>query len=902
MAFSDAVAKILGFRAAPTTILILIIHLAVAISVLVTDQLPNVPRDQRGLNLDEAYADLHEIAARPHPYNSHANDLVHSFLLDRVRAIAKGHNGIHIADDTVSNGSWGGAAYGVYFEGNNILVKVDGTDPKFRETGGVLASAHLDSVSTASGATDDGMGVATLLQLLQYFVDHRPKRTVVFNINNGEEDWLNGAHAFLRHPWSNITQTFLNLEGAAAGGRPLLFRATSGSPLLSFKNKFVPHPHANSLSSDAFSRGVIRSGTDFSVYHDGADMQGLDLAFYKGRSKYHTKYDAIPHTDGEKKALWAMMEAALGSSNALANNDGSMHDADDSPPVYFDLFGAVLVLFPLSTLITFNIVFLVVGPITLLLIMALEAGIQHRRRPFIQNGNAAVESTEESMFTRFWDSLIHFHWLSGFWQWAKFWIALGITIASQVLLVWSFIGLNTFMIYSAPFLVLTSSFSLTYLTMVAVLNLPIPGVKAHIPEIQKQSVLVQTYVLSWILLVCATVAENTKHVGGFYFASALNALTFLACSFGCIEAMLGARGTNPVVVILEQPTPADERASANFEEADEHTPLIPRTRHDVTILHDEETGAIGWWILQMLLVVPIPIILIAHIAVLLVGALPQTLADGNSAITVYAAFALLSVFMVLPIAPFAFKMHNALTTVIALVFIVTTLSGWFLFPFNIEAPLKTYFLQNVTILPDGLQATTTLTGVPQYVNTLIDYLPSAYGKERKCIESTAKLALSSCQWESDLLPVPSVHYNGTYLDASVKRTGKHTARISINGTNTRSCRVYFTNNTALKYHVLGSDQGMQPRFEIPADGVKELRVWSRTWDREFVVDVELKLHAEDTEGRVSCEWNEYTSGTIGQIEGGRIPAFEEVVAFLPKWAAATKLSDGLVEVSKPFLI
>lgn len=63
-------------------------------------------------------------------------------------------------------------------------------------------------------------------------------------------------------------------------------------------------------------------------------MQGLDLAFYKGRSKYHTKYDAIPHTDGEEKSLWAMMEAARGAGLALLNDDKT--HGDDRPAVYFD--------------------------------------------------------------------------------------------------------------------------------------------------------------------------------------------------------------------------------------------------------------------------------------------------------------------------------------------------------------------------------------------------------------------------------------------------------------------------------------------------------------------------------------------------------------------------------------
>jgi len=39
------------------------------------------------------------------------------------------------------------------------------------------------------------MGVATLIQLVKYFAENKMERTAVFNINNGEEDWLNGAHA-----------------------------------------------------------------------------------------------------------------------------------------------------------------------------------------------------------------------------------------------------------------------------------------------------------------------------------------------------------------------------------------------------------------------------------------------------------------------------------------------------------------------------------------------------------------------------------------------------------------------------------------------------------------------------------------------------------------------------------
>jgi hypothetical protein len=101
------------------------------------------------------------------------------------------------------------------------------------------------------------------------------------------------------------------------------------------------------LSADAFAQGVIRSRTDFSVYYkglgNGTGIDGLDFAFYQGRSKYHTKYDSLPGANGAKESLWAMMEGAKGAGIALLNDERT-HATESSvePPVYFDCkFGVV---------------------------------------------------------------------------------------------------------------------------------------------------------------------------------------------------------------------------------------------------------------------------------------------------------------------------------------------------------------------------------------------------------------------------------------------------------------------------------------------------------------------------------------------------------------------------------
>lgn len=213
---------------------------------------------------------------------------------------------------------------------------------------------------------------------------------------------------------------------------------------------------------------------------------------------------------------------------------------------------------------------------------------------------------------------------------------------------------------------------------------------------------------------------------------------------------------------------------------------------------------------------------------------------------------------------------------------------------------------------------TSLTGHPLYLpnSAIISNLPSAQSVH--CKPHPTRLGLNLCEWDSGsgMRPTPG-NWDGLstteYFDASVSRTGPSSARITVKGRNTRSCRVYFDNRPIFEYVIRSSDgvgeKGMQLGYEIGKRGAKELLLWSRTWDREFVVDVKWGLgEGEDSalEGRIACEWAEYASAQIdhgsGGMVSGKIPAFEEVLRFLPEWAVSSKQDDGLVEVLAPFRI
>ncbi|KIY46136.1 hypothetical protein FISHEDRAFT_75980 [Fistulina hepatica ATCC 64428] len=860
----------LRFRTIPNTVLVCLVYIAIFAAVFSTDRLHDIPRDQKGLNITEAYADLHQIAARPHHYNSHANDIVHEFILSRVREVESEYEHVKVIEDLESDAySMDPRGYGIYFQGTNILIKIDGTDD---EAGAVLFSAHYDCVSTAPGATDDGMGVATLIQLVEYFAAHRPRRTAVFNINNGEEDWLNGAVAFLRHPWSNLTDTFLNLEGASSGGRPLLFRVTSTAPILSFAHGHVPHPHANVLSADAFSRGTVRSGTDYSVYTEQGGMEGLDLAFYRGRSKYHTKYDSIPYTEGQEKALWAMMEAARGSGIALLSEDRT-HSRSAVSPVYFDLFGNVLIVFPKSALFTFNIVLLIVAPLATGLLIFCERSMRVRHA------------------TDLWT-------LQNIWTHAQFWVAMVATLALEVALVAGYLGLNPLIIYSEPYMVMLTCMALAYLSWLIVLVAPRTLLKMDTDlELQKEAILLHMYIFTWFLLVGATVALDQAGIGALYFVSAWNTVTFLAWSVGAIQELVTLRMQRGYDPIEEHDEVSDQAPGTN--EPNEATPLIRRERI-IYVGADHEPASL-WWILQLALAVPLPVVLVAHIALLVLGALPQTLADGNSALFVYAAVAILSTVIITPLAPFSLNIHRSVTYVVALTFVVCTAYAWVAFPFSEMAPLKVYFQQRIYIDSTGsiYNATTILAGHPRYVRSqVLPALPSATDTSAiDCSDYPAVPGAVLCSWTSDLFPTPS--FDGTtWFNYSVERTSPSSVRFNISGENTRNCRIYIGNHDIDHFAVEGGEGNT-----AKAEGVRELRLWSRTWPLNFTVDVSHDAAKDGLlSGQIACQWVEYESASTGVSTGGKIPAIEEALAFLPKWSVLTKASDGLVEVLLDFSV
>lgn len=219
----------------------------------------------------------------------------------------------------------------------NIVAVRPGTAP----TGRVVVAAHYDSVEAGPGASDDGAGVATILEIARALPTGL-HNDVVFLITDGEEDGLLGAEAFIREdPLAKGTVVVLNQEARGVRGTVQMFRASPGSArLISLYGANAPHLSADSAFAAILS--VLPNNTDFHVF-DEAGWLGLDSAFIGGGAYYHTALDDPAHLD--LGSLQMMGDNTLALTRTLADTDPTTLKSGDES-VYFTLPG-VLVRYPL---------------------------------------------------------------------------------------------------------------------------------------------------------------------------------------------------------------------------------------------------------------------------------------------------------------------------------------------------------------------------------------------------------------------------------------------------------------------------------------------------------------------------------------------------------------------------
>lgn len=233
-------------------------------------------------------------------------------------------------------------AISTYSQIQNIVVKLHGSNGD-EQQGSLLLNSHFDTVPTSPGGTDDGINCAAMLEILRKISrsPYRLRHNVIFLFNGAEETGLRGAHGFItQHKWAKEIKTLINLEGAGAGGKELLFQ--TGIPWMIDYYKYVPHPKGQVLSEEIFQSGQIPSDSDFRIFRDYGNVSGMDFAFVENGYRYHTKYDNFENIpDGSYQHVGdniLMLTKLIGNATEMGDSQKSAHKI-----VFFDFFGFFIV-------------------------------------------------------------------------------------------------------------------------------------------------------------------------------------------------------------------------------------------------------------------------------------------------------------------------------------------------------------------------------------------------------------------------------------------------------------------------------------------------------------------------------------------------------------------------------
>lgn len=293
---------------------------------------------------------------RPHPADSVGDDMVRSRLIATLQQMGLKP----ILRDQVACNDFQKALLIACARVRNVIAVLGPPAGK-----ALLLSAHYDSVPVGPGASDDGIGVATLLEVGSILKDRPLRRPVILLFNEGEELGLVGARAFLADPLSRSVDSLLNFEARGVTGPVTMFETSqpNGAAIAAFANA-APAPVASSMSTDIAR--LIPNDTDVTVYKERGWLT-LNFAIVGNETRYHSPGDDIAALD--PASLQHMGDQALAVASELSMGVPQAH----GNRIFFDIFGRAFVQLPLM-----------IGVGLFLLLLVLLAAVAWRRRAFVR--------------------------------------------------------------------------------------------------------------------------------------------------------------------------------------------------------------------------------------------------------------------------------------------------------------------------------------------------------------------------------------------------------------------------------------------------------------------------------------------------------------------------------------
>jgi Peptidase family M28 len=314
--------------------------------------LPSPPATESatGFDANRAVARLQRILGdqRPHPVDSAEGDAVRARLIAEMRAVGLTPR---ITDDFICNGRRGSAVSCARVR--NLVATIGPAEGKH-----LLLVSHYDSTPTGPGASDDGIGVASMLEVAHVLRGQRLSRPVTFLFDEGEEAGLIGARAFLeRDPLASRVTTAVNVESRGVNGPAIMFETSRpNGPAIGLYRAAVARPVANSLSTDLY--GLIPNSTDVAVL-DERPWTILNFAVIGNETRYHSAGDDLASLDRRSvQHMGDQLEQVTREATRQETQNRS-RTAAAGEWLYADLAGQMLIMLPLSVgLVLLGLLFL----------------------------------------------------------------------------------------------------------------------------------------------------------------------------------------------------------------------------------------------------------------------------------------------------------------------------------------------------------------------------------------------------------------------------------------------------------------------------------------------------------------------------------------------------------------
>lgn len=292
---------------------------------------PSVPKTitAKDFSATSAYAALREVLGSntPHPIGSAAQRAVRDRIIAHLRSL--GYL-VQIQQAFTCD------AYNTCGNVTNIIARRAG-DPA---QPGIVVSAHYDSVPAGPGASDDGQGVATILEIARIIRLEPFRNPPILLIDDGEEAGLLGAEAFAGDPGlKNATLAVINVEARGTNGPSSLFETSRNNRwLVANAIPVQPRPETSSLFATIYD--ILPNDTDLSVFKR-TGLQGLNFGIIGNVAAYHTPLDNLENVD-----LRSLQHQGINSLAILRKLGNSDVGTSTGNSVWFDALNLFVVRWP----------------------------------------------------------------------------------------------------------------------------------------------------------------------------------------------------------------------------------------------------------------------------------------------------------------------------------------------------------------------------------------------------------------------------------------------------------------------------------------------------------------------------------------------------------------------------